>query len=193
MTETSPAYSTAGLATPANIITFSRIVASPVLFWLILEAEPDKGASWGAFLLGLVFAVSDLFDGRLARATGSVTRSGAFLDPLADKVVVLGCCVSLIAVDRYHWLPVSIIVIRELWVSMMRVSLARRGVSVPATRLAKWKTTVQGVALLCAVLPPLEGQDVIVDIMLWVAVAITVVTGWQYLRDGSGREAPVPG
>jgi CDP-diacylglycerol---glycerol-3-phosphate 3-phosphatidyltransferase len=183
MTDTKPRYSSAGLATPANIITFSRIIGSPVLFWLILEAEVDRGTSWAVFTIGLVFAISDLFDGRIARATGSVTRSGAFLDPLADKVVVLGCSISLIVVGRYDWLPVSIIIIRELWVSLMRVTLARRGISVPATRLAKWKTTLQGAALLAAVMPSLESEDVAVEGMLWIAVAITVITGWQYVRD----------
>lgn len=191
MTETASTYSSAGLATPANLITFSRIVGSPVLFWMILEAEPENGTSWSVFLLGLVFAVSDLFDGRIARATGSVTRSGAFLDPLADKVVVLGCSISLVAVGRFHWLPVAIIIIRELWISVFRVGLARQGVSVPATRLAKWKTTVQGVALLCAVLPALEDETRSIQILLWAAVVITVITGWQYLRDSAAVGAPV--
>ncbi len=185
MTDTTPTYSTAGLATPANLITITRIIASPVLFWLIIDAESSLGTSWPAFLLGLVFAVSDLFDGRIARATGTMTRTGAFLDPLADKVVVLGCSISLVAVDRYLWPPVAIIIVRELLVSLMRVNFARHGVSVPASRLAKWKTTIQGAALLCAVLPLLESQHRAVDATLWLAVAITVLTGWQYLRDGN--------
>ena len=174
----------AGLASPANLVTFSRIMASPVLFWLILEAEDRRGTSWAAFFLGVVFGVSDLFDGRIARATG-VTRTGAFLDPLADKIVVLGCAVSLVAVDRIHWLPVAIIALRELWVSAIRVQFARQGLSVPARPLAKWKAFVQGLALLFAVMPTLEDHEWLVDISLWAAVAITVVTGWQYVRDGS--------
>lgn len=174
----------AGLASPANLITFSRIMASPVLFWLILEAEDHRGTSWAAFLLGLVFGVSDLFDGRIARATG-VTRSGAFLDPLADKIVVLGCAVSLVAVDRVHWLPVAIIALRELWISTIRVQFARQGLSVPARPLAKWKAFIQGFALLLAVMPTLEDHEWVVDVTLWAAVAITVATGWQYVRDGS--------
>lgn len=185
MTQTSPVYSNAGLITPANVITFSRIVLSPVLFWLILEADSGNGTSWAAFVMGVVFGVSDLFDGVIARATGTITRSGAFLDPLADKIVVLGCAISLVAVGRFHWLPVAIIVIRELWISAIRISFARQGLSVPARPLAKWKAFIQGLALLAAVLPPLSGQDVAISIGLWVAVAITVVTGWQYVRDGS--------
>ncbi len=184
MTQTTRSFPIAGLASPANIITFSRIMASPVLFWLILEAEPTKGTSWAAFILGWIFGISDLFDGRIARATG-VTKSGAFLDPLADKIVVIGVAVSLVAVGRLHWLPVSIIVIREIWISALRVSFARQGMSIPARPLAKWKTFIQGLALILAVFPPLEQQQWLIDIAIWVAVAFTVVTGWHYVRDGA--------
>lgn len=192
MTETTPTYTATGLWTPANAITFTRIVASPVLFWLIVEADATNGTSWAAFALGWVFGISDLFDGRIARATG-VSRSGAFLDPLADKVVVLGCAVSLVVVGRFHWLPVAILVIREVWISLMRISFVRQGISVPASQLAKWKTLLQGVALMAAVMPTLEDQDGAVTVLLWAAVAITLVTGWQYLRDGGAMAtAAVP-
>ena len=184
MTQTTRSFPIAGLASPANIITFSRIMASPVLFWLILEAEPTKGTSWAAFILGWIFGISDLFDGRIARATG-VTKSGAFLDPLADKIVVIGVAVSLVAVGRLHWLPVSIIVIREIWISALRVSFARQGMSIPARPLAKWKTFIQGLALILAVFPPLEQQQWLIDVAIWVAVAFTVVTGWHFVRDGA--------
>lgn len=163
-------------------------MGSPVLYWLILDADATRGTSWAAFCLGLAFAVSDLFDGRIARATG-VTKSGAFLDPLADKVVVLGAAVSLVAVDRIHWLPVAILVVRELWISALRIASARQGVSIPARPLAKWKTFVQGIALLMAVTPLLEHHEWSVDIALWLAVAITVWTGWQYVRDGASTAA----
>ncbi len=181
---TERSYPIAGLASPANMITFSRIMASPVLFWLILDAEPSKGTSWAAFALGLVFGVSDIFDGRIARSMG-VTKSGAFLDPLADKIVVIGVAVSLVSVDRVHWVPVAIIIVRELWISAIRISFARQGLSVPARPLAKWKAVIQGAALLLAVIPPLENYEWVVDIALWLAVAITVLTGWHYVRDGS--------
>ena len=187
MTEQQPVvrdFPIAGLASPANIITFSRIMVSPVLFWLILEAEPSRGTTWVAFTLGFVMGVSDLFDGRVARATGA-TKSGAFLDPLADKVVVIGAALCLVSVDRVHWLPVAIIVIRELWISVLRIGFARQGLSVPARPLAKWKTFIQGLALILAVFPPLEQQQWLIDVAIWVAVAFTVVTGWHYVRDGA--------
>ena len=191
MTEGQPRYSSAGLATPANLITMARIVASPVLFIIILNAEDHGGTSWPAFILGAIFGVSDAVDGRLARATGSVTKAGAFLDPLADKVVVLGCMLSLWSIGRFYWLPVLLIVLRELWISAYRFWLARKLVVVPATELAKWKTFAQGTTLMIAVMPTFENIDWLLTLLLWVAVAMTLITGWQYVR--SGYRASVAG
>lgn len=185
MTITAPFSHIAGLASPANLVTFARILASPFLFWLILEAEPDRGTSWAAFVMGWIFGYSDYYDGVLARRRGTFSRSGAFLDPLADKIVVLGCAFSLVAVDRFHWLPVLIITLRELWISLYRATWARHGVAIPARTSAKWKTFIQGLVLVFAVFPPLEGAQLAVDLALWAVVAFTVYTGWQYLRDGS--------
>jgi CDP-diacylglycerol--glycerol-3-phosphate 3-phosphatidyltransferase len=117
-------------ATPANILTLSRILLAPPLFAIILNAEDTRGASWAAFSLGLFLAVSDNLDGKLARRHGT-TRSGAFLDPLADKIVVLGVMFCLVAVDRYWWLPVVLVTARELAVSAWRTYWARRGLAIP--------------------------------------------------------------
>jgi CDP-diacylglycerol---glycerol-3-phosphate 3-phosphatidyltransferase len=185
VTITAPFSALAGYASPANLVTFGRILASPFLFWLILEAEPDKGTSWAAFVLGWLFGYSDYYDGVLARRRGTFSRLGAFLDPLADKIVVLGCSFSLVAVGRFHWLPVLMIAMRELWISLYRASWARHGVAIPARKSAKWKTFIQGLVLVFAVFPPLLDAQVAVDIALWAVVAFTVYTGWQYLRDGS--------
>lgn len=189
MTSVNPASesvssSHAWLLRPANVVTLSRIAASPLLFWFIIDAEPDRGASWGAFIFGWILGASDVYDGRLARRADDVSRSGAFLDPLADKIVVIGAMVCLVAVDGYWWLPVVIIAARELWISVQRVRFAREGLAVPARRSAKYKTFVQGLALAIAVFPPLSDERTVVDAALWVAVAFTAVTGLQYLIDG---------
>ena len=184
MTKNQGSYSAAGLATPANVITLARIVASPVLFILILNAEDNGGTSWAAFILGAIFGISDAVDGRLARATGSVTKVGAFLDPLADKVVVLGCMFSLLSIGRFHWLPVLLIVLREIWISGYRFLLARKSLVVPATDLAKWKTFAQGTTLMVAVMPTFENVDWLITVLLWIAVVMTLITGWQYVRSG---------
>ena len=180
----------AGLLHPANLLTIARLLLSPVLFLLILQAEDTRGASWAAFGLGVALASTDFFDGRVARRANVVSRSGAFLDPLADKVVVLGAAFCLVAVERYWWVPVTIMAFRELGITAWRTRWAGEGVSIPARRSAKYKTFVQGVALAMAVMPSLESADAVLTGALWVAVAFTLVTGLQYLLDGRAALAP---
>ena len=175
----------ATVVSPANLVTLGRLLFSPVLFATVVAARDHRGVSWWATALGGVLALSDVVDGRLARRRGTVSRWGAFLDPLADKVVVIGVAVCLVSVDRYHWVPVALLALREAVITGYRLVLARQGLAVPARRSAKWKTTVQGLALMLAVTPPLEDADVAVAAALWVAVAVTLVTGAQYLLDGT--------
>lgn len=170
---------------PANLLTITRLVFSPLIFWLVLEAEPERGASWAAFGLGLAVGSTDFFDGRVARRSNVVSRSGAFLDPLADKVMILGTGFCLVAVQRYWWLPMTIMSVRELGITAWRTRWVREGVVIPARQSAKYKTVVQGVALALAVLPPLSSSDTFLAAALWVAVAFTLVTGFQYVRDGA--------
>ena len=178
------APSQASMLHPANLLTIARLLLSPLLFLLILQAEDTRGASWAAFGLGLALASTDFFDGRVARRANVVSRSGAFLDPLADKVVVLGAAFCLVAVERYWWVPVTIMAFRELGITAWRARWAGEGVSIPARRSAKYKTFVQGVALAMAVMPSLESAGAVLTGALWVAVAFTLVTGLQYLLDG---------
>lgn len=173
-----------GITHPANLLTITRLVFAPLLFWLVLEAEDTRGVSWAAFCLGVALASTDFLDGRVARRSNVVSRSGAFLDPFADKVVILGSAYCLVAVERYWWVPVTIMAIREVGITAWRSRWIREGRSLPARRSAKYKTFVQGVALAMAVMPTLEDADTAVDIALWVATVWTVVSGLQYLVDG---------
>jgi CDP-diacylglycerol--glycerol-3-phosphate 3-phosphatidyltransferase len=177
-------YPLYGLATPANLITVSRIFLTPILCLMILEDASVLGTSWSAFMVGLLMAFTDLIDGRVARATNGFSRSGAFLDPLADKIVILGVGFTLVSVDRLGLAPMVLIAAREVIISAMRVRFAFRGISIPARPLAKWKATIQGAALLLAVMPVLRSEQLVVDIAIWIAVALTVFTGAQYLVDG---------
>ena len=170
--------------TPANALTLARILLAPVLFVLIFDARDTRGASWPVFSLGVLLALTDHYDGQLARRHGT-TRSGAFLDPLADKVVVIGAMVSLVAVDRYWWFPVALITARELAITAMRAHFARSGMAIPARTSAKYKTLVQGIALLVAVIPVLRDTKTPGAVALWIAVVMTLWSGWQYMRDGS--------
>src|SRR5688572_24483655 len=170
--------------TPANALTLARILLAPLLFVLIFAADETGGASWPVFTLGVVLALTDHYDGQLARRHGT-TRSGAFLDPLADKVVVIGAMVCLVMVDRYWWFPVAIITAREIAITAMRAHYARSGMAIPARTSAKYKTLVQGIALLVAVIPLLEDTEMPAVVALWIAVGLTLWSGWQYVRDGS--------
>ncbi len=174
----------AGITHPANLLTIARLIFAPLLFWLLLDAEPERGASWAGFGLGVVLASTDFLDGKVARRANVVSRSGAFLDPLADKVVILGSAACLVSVDRYWWLPVTIIAIREIGITAWRSRWARSGLSLPARKSAKYKTFIQGLALSMAVMPSLNDEDTLLAVMLWLAVGWTVFSGVQYLLDG---------
>ena len=173
-----------GITHPANLLTLARLVFAPLLFWFVLDAEADRGASWAAFGLGIALASTDFFDGRVARRSNVVSRSGAFLDPLADKIVIIGGAYCLVYVERYWWVPVTIIAVRELGITAWRSRWAREGLALPARTSAKYKTFVQGLALVLAVMPTLQDEDTLIAVMLWIAVGWTVFTGVQYLLDG---------
>ena len=174
----------ATVVSPANLVSLSRLLLSPLLFWTVLEADVNSGTSWLAVFLGFVLAASDILDGHLARIRGTVSKWGAFIDPLADKVVVIGTALCLVEVERFHLLPVALLALREIFITFYRLLMARKGLSIPARKSAKWKTTVQGLALMVAVVPWLENSQWFVDFGLWVAVVFTVATGIQYLMDG---------
>jgi CDP-diacylglycerol--glycerol-3-phosphate 3-phosphatidyltransferase len=179
-------FGPSALATPANGITVVRLLAAPVLLLLILR---DHG-SWGLLMAWVLLAGSDGVDGWLARRHGT-TRSGAFLDPLADKFVVLAALVALVAVGRFWWVPVALIAAREVGISLYRSVVGRHGVSVPARPLAKLKTGVQDLAVGAALLPWTASHHSAVAVaLLYAAVVLTVVSGVQYIVDG--RRVPVP-
>lgn len=169
---------------PANLLTLTRLVLSPLVFWLILQAETDLGVSWAVFGLAVVVGFTDFFDGRVARRSSLESNSGAFLDPLADKIVVLGSGFCLVSVGRLWWLPITLIAIREVAITAWRTRWASEGVAIPARKSAKYKTFIQGVALSLAVFPPLQHFEELVVVVLWLAVVFTFVSGAQYLQDG---------
>ena len=110
--------------------------------------------------------------------------SGAFLDPLADKALVLGAMVTLASKGTLPWLPVVLISIREIGMQVYRSWAARRGVSIPARNSAKLKTFVQDLAVGACLAPPLVHHHAVLVAVIWVAAALTLVTGGQYLADG---------
>jgi len=172
-------FGPSALATPANAVSLGRVLATPVLIAMIAGG----GASWPAVVFWFLLSTTDGLDGWLARRHGT-TRSGAFLDPLADKIVVLAAMLALVGLGVFWWLPVAIIATREFGLVLYRSSAGRRGISIPARPSAKLKTVMQDLAVGAALLPTLEDHAGVATTLLWVAVVLTVVTGWQYLQDG---------
>jgi CDP-diacylglycerol--glycerol-3-phosphate 3-phosphatidyltransferase len=176
---TASTYGPSAIATPANGVTLGRVVVTPLLLVWISQ----DGATWKAEALWFVLCLTDGLDGILARRFGS-TRSGAFLDPLADKFLVLGAMVALVANETFWWLPVGLIAVREVAMSVYRAVVGTRGVSVPARRSAKVKTFVQDLAVAFALLPGIgDDHPGVARTVLWVAVALTLWTGWEYWRE----------
>ena len=171
-------FGPSALATPANGVTVGRLLAAPFLFVMIDGTE----GSWPAFILWFVLCATDGIDGFLARRHGT-TRSGAFLDPLADKVLVLGAMFALVKQDVFWWLPVALIAAREIAISMYRSMAGRQGITIPARRGAKVKTVCQQFAVGFALLPWSADARWLFNTFLWIAVVLTLLTGAQYLLD----------
>ena len=165
-------------ATWANAIMVGRLLLSPVMFWAIPN---DDMGSWISFAFWTVLCASDGIDGYIARRHGT-TSAGAFLDPLADKVLILGAMFTLVSTGVFWVVPVIIIAAREFIISIYRVIVSGRGISVPASKMAKYKTVFQQFAVAFALLP-LTALDAtwLWNGTLWIAVVLTVVSGAQYL------------
>ena len=165
------------LLTPANGLTFARIAATPMMLLFVLQRRLDAPT----FGMWVVLCSTDGADGLLARRYG-VTRSGAFLDPLADKFLVLGAMSALVWRHVFAWPFVAIIAVREIGMSIYRAVAGSHGVSIPASKWAKWKTFVQQLAVGFAIMPWVgEHADWVGKSLLVVATALTVWTGLQYL------------
>jgi cardiolipin synthase (CMP-forming) len=178
-----------------NILTYARIAAVPAVVACLYWQDILQGGIWLRWLALLIFiaaAVTDFLDGYFARIWGQQSSFGRMLDPIADKLLV-ACCLLMLAADDtirgWSLWAAMVILCREILVSGLREYLAELRVSVPVTRLAKWKTTVQLIAvgfLLAgkagdAIVP---GVTAIGLVLLWISALVTLYTGWDYFRAG---------
>ena len=173
-----------------NILTYGRIVAVPIVAGLLLWG--GNTARWTALAIYIVAAITDFFDGYLARKWKQQSSLGRMLDPIADKVLVavvlLVLCADDILRGGHIWAAI-IILSREVLVSGLREYLGELQVSVPVTRIAKWKTTVQLVSIGFLIAGP-AGDTVLPYTtqmgiaMLWIAAGLTLYTGYDYFRAG---------
>lgn len=181
------------LLTLPNILTMSRVVVIPVFVALFfLETSTGQWIACGLFALA---AITDFFDGYLARARGQMSAFGTFLDPVADKLLVASALLMMVGFDQISGLviiPAVVILCREILVSGLREYLAGFAASLPVSRLAKWKTTVQMIAIGFLIVGesahPAISADIPVRLIgeagLWLAAVVTLITGFDYLRTG---------
>src|SRR5215212_2531930 len=178
-----------------NLLTLSRILAVPILVFLLWKPAPWDYAI--TFVLYCIVGITDYFDGYLARAQGQISRLGQFLDPIADKIMIGAVIIMLISsrkenptpeIAGLHIIPALVILLREIIVSGLREFLGPLNVSVPVSALAKWKTTLQLVSLGALILGGAVPEQVWVHqvglLCLWFAAGLTLVTGYDYLRIG---------
>src|SRR5512144_2984549 len=186
-----------------NILTYARIAAIPVVVGCVFAQSILDGPLWLRWVALAVFiaaGVTDYLDGYYARIWDQQSAFGRMLDPIADKLLVASCLLMLAADNSIHgWTLWAAIVIlcREILVSGLREYLAALRVSVPVTKLAKWKTTVQLIAIgfllagdagdqLFASIVPVLGPVVTQMglLLLWISAIVTIYTGWDYFRAG---------
>jgi len=177
------------LKTLPNLLTLSRILAVPLLvatFYL-----PGQLAPWIACGIFVAACITDWLDGHFARRWKQQTEFGRFLDPIADKLVVAAALFMLAATQKISAitiLPALVILMREILVSGLREHLATVRVSLPVSRLAKWKTAIQMISIAILLLQGADQTTIPVstvgEVMLWLAAGLTLVTGWDYLYVG---------
>lgn len=175
----------------ANMLTYLRLVAVPAVVGLLYWPE-DHWSRWFALAVFAVAAITDYLDGYVARTYAQGSALGRMLDPIADKLLVAACLLMLVATDTIQgwdlWAAI-VILCREILVSGLREFLAELKVSVPVSRVAKWKTTFQLLSLGFLIAGPagdtvLPGNTQIGLVLLWISALLTIYTGWDYLKTG---------
>ncbi len=179
-----------------NILTLSRVALIPVVIVMLFAEDPAM--RWWVFALFVVLALTDYLDGYLARVLDQASDLGALMDPIADKVLVAALVVGLVSrgdIAGWDVAGAVLILCREFLVSGLREFLAQRDLPLPVTRLAKWKTTAQLVALALLILAPLAdpGQLLAISAIWWVATALTLITGFDYVRSAARQLRPGAG
>ena len=170
-----------------NILTLSRIIVIPIIVLLFFI----DGNRWLILIIFSIAGITDFFDGYIARSQKKISKVGIFLDPVADKLLVATVILMLVAYDRITGsaiLPALIILFREILVSGLREFLAQVRKKLPVSKIAKWKTAIQMIALGFLIIGD-EGPEFIETVLIgeigiWLAAVFTIFTGYNYLKVG---------
>ncbi len=168
-----------------NVLAFSRLAMAPLLLWLLAyrDTPPLTGihASWLDYFAALVFvlaSVTDFFDGYIARRCDQITPLGKIIDPLADKMLTLAAFLGLMVLGRADAFAIFLILSREFFITGLRVVIVGEGKDVSASWMGKVKTVAQMFAIGFLTMDWPGGA-----ILLWLAVGITLYSGYEYVRD----------
>jgi CDP-diacylglycerol--glycerol-3-phosphate 3-phosphatidyltransferase len=167
-----------------NALALLRIALAPLMFWLLVDRDnpifANIDVSWIDYMAAFIFviaSVTDFFDGFIARSWNQMTKLGAILDPLADKLLMLAAFLGLVFLDRASPWAVLIILTREFFITGLRVQAASEGKSVSSTLAGKTKTVVQMVAVGFLLM-----NWPYATLFLWIAVAVTIYSGIEYIK-----------
>jgi CDP-diacylglycerol--glycerol-3-phosphate 3-phosphatidyltransferase/cardiolipin synthase len=172
-----------------NLLTYGRVAAVPVVVGCLFWSEIGW-MRWVALGIFIAAGITDFLDGYLARALSQQSALGQMLDPIADKLLVASVLMMLVAdhtIEAYSLAAAVVILCREILVSGLREFLADLKVSIPVSRIAKWKTTLQLIALGFLIAGPsgealLPGTTEIGLTLFWISALLTLYTGWDYLK-----------
>lgn len=168
-----------------NVLASFRILLAPLMLWLLVDRDNTLFASWDPswldYFAGLIFviaSITDFFDGFIARTWDQMTKLGAILDPLADKMLMLAGFLGLMVIDRADVWAVFLILTREFFITGLRVAAVAEGKNVAASMAGKVKTVVQMIAIGFLIMNWPFGT-----IILWIAVALTLYSGYEYIKE----------
>jgi len=168
-----------------NILAFIRLLLAPVMFFFLINQNASifEGIhhSWLNYIAAFIFVLAsatDFFDGYIARTFNQITVLGSILDPLADKMLTLAGFLGLMMMDSASPWAIFLIITRELFITGLRVSAVSQGLDIAASWMGKVKTVVQMIAIGFLLMGWIGG-----DILLWIAVLLTLYSGYEYVRD----------
>ena len=168
-----------------NTLAFIRLLLAPIMFFLLVNRENslliDIHYTWLDYIAAFIFVIAsatDFFDGYVARTFNQITTLGKILDPLADKMLTLAGFLGLMMLDRASQWAIFLIITRELFITGLRVSAVSQGLDISASWMGKIKTVVQMIAIGFLLMEWPGGE-----ILLWVAVILTLYSGYEYVRD----------